>query len=39
MTKKGGIFYKTGINLYMKLTVTKEAIKTRPGGASLKSWA
>jgi len=39
MTKKGEIFYKTRINLYVKLTVTKEAIKTRPCGAPLKSWA
>jgi hypothetical protein len=37
MTKKGEIFYKTRINLYVKLTVTKEAIKIRPGGASRKS--
>jgi hypothetical protein len=32
MTKKGETFYKARINLYVKLTVTKEAIKTSPVG-------
>jgi len=37
--KSGEIFYKNRMNLYVKLTVTKEAMKIGPFGTSLKCWA
>jgi hypothetical protein len=39
LTKKGEISYKTRINLYVKLTITQEAIKMKPCRAPLKRWA